>query len=90
MKVKTVFAVSVRSKHVFSDFFQWFRNLLGMNLVAYEQMIEDSVEEALYKLYQSYPDVYDVKITTSMTTMGASEVIVYGKVRVIGENKKDD
>ncbi|KKM17376.1 hypothetical protein LCGC14_1676340, partial [marine sediment metagenome] len=49
---------------------------------AYEQMIEDSIEEAMYKLLKKYPDAYDLKIATSQTAMGASEIIVYGKVKV--------
>ena len=48
-KEKTVFAVSVKTKHFLADFFQWFKNLIGMNLSAYEEMIEDSIEEAIYK-----------------------------------------
>ena len=82
IKEKTVFAVSVKTKHFLADFFQWFKNLIGMNLTAYEEMIEDSVEEAMYKLLKKYPDVYDLKIATSQTAMGASEIIVYGKVKV--------
>lgn len=81
MKEITVFAVTVKSKHFMADFFQWFKNLIGMNLTAYETMIEDTVEEAIYKLLKKYPDVYDIKITTSMVTHGASEIIVYGKVK---------
>jgi len=81
MKIKTVFAVSVKTKHFLADFFQWFKNLIGMNLTAYEEMIEDSIEEAIYKLLKKYPAAYDLKITTSQTAMGASEIIVYGKVK---------
>ncbi len=54
LKEKTVFAVSVKTKHFLADFFQWFKNLIGMNLTAYEQMIEDSIEEAIYKLLKKY------------------------------------
>ena len=83
---KVVFAVSVKSKHFLADFFQWFKNLVGMNLNAYEGLLEDTVEEALYKLYTKFPDVYDVKIATSEITHGACEIIVYGKIKV----KKDE
>ncbi len=82
MREKTVFAVTVKTKHFLADFFQWFRNLIGMNLVAYENMIEDSVEEAIYKLLSKYPNAYDLKIATSQTAIGASEIIVYGKIKV--------
>ena len=81
MKEKTVFAVVVTSKHFMADFFQWFKNLIGMRLTAYESMIEEAIETALYKLYKQFPKVYDVRITTSMVTQGASEIIVYGKIK---------
>jgi len=81
MKERIVFEVVVKSKHVFTDFFQWARNVLGKNLPAYEDMIRDSIKEALDKLYKNHKDVYDVKIATSTVTFGASEIIVYGKVR---------
>jgi len=81
MKEKTVFEVVVKSKHVFADYFQWARNVLGKNLPAYEDMIKESIQEALDKLYNKYPDVYNIKITTSTVTMGASEIIVYGNIK---------
>lgn len=81
MKEKTVFTVVVTSKHFMADFFQSFKNLIGMRLSAYEDMISEAIEQALYNLYKSYPEVYDVRITTSMVTHGASEIIVYGKIK---------
>lgn len=80
IKEKIVFEVIVKSRHVFTDAFQWARNILGRNLPAYEVMIKGSIQEALDKLYDNYPDVYDVRITTSTVTLGASEIIVYGKI----------
>lgn len=87
IREKTVFAVIVTSRHFMADFFQWFKNLLGMRLSAYEDMIAEAIEQALYKLYKSYPEVYDVRITTSMVSQGAAEIIVYGKIK---EEIKDE
>ncbi len=81
MKEKTVFAVVVKSRHFLSDIFQSFRNTLGMNLKAYEKMIEEAIEEVLYKLIKKYPDVYDIRITTSQVSVGACEIIAYGKIK---------
>ena len=81
-KEKFVFAVVVKSKHFLSDMFMWIKNLIGMNLTGYENMLEDCIEEAIQKLYKSFPDVVDVHIGTSMITKGAAEIIVYGKVYV--------
>ena len=85
MKEQAVFSVVVKSKHVLADVFQWIKNAIGMNLSAYENMIEEAIEEALFKFYKKFPDVYDVKISTTQVTTGACEIIVYGKIKV-----KDD
>lgn len=82
LKEKTVFAVVVKTKHFLADFFQNIKNLIGMNLTAYETMMEDAIEEALYKLYKKFPNVYDVKIATAQVTNGACEIIAYGKIKV--------
>ena len=81
MKERTVFAVSVKSKHVFADAFQFIKNAIGMNLNAYEDMIAEGIEESLDQLYKKFPDVYNVKITTAQTTNGAAEIIVYGTIK---------
>ena len=82
MRERVVFAVVVKTKHFLADFFQWFKNLIGMNLDAYEDMTADAIEEALYKLYKKHPEVYDVKITSAEIANGAAEIIVYGKIKV--------
>lgn len=82
MKEKLVFAVAVTTRHLFADFFQNIKNALGMNLKSYEDLIAEAIEQALYKLYKCYPDVYDVKIATPIVTLGSAQIIVYGKIRV--------
>lgn len=81
-KTKTVFTAVVKTRHVYADMFQFIRNLLGMNLVSYETMIEQAIEEAITKLETLYPSVYDIQLSTSQTTNGAAEIIAYGKVDV--------
>ena len=75
-----VFAVVVKTKHFISDFLQGMKNMVGMNLTAYEEMIEDALGEVYMKLIKKYPDVYDIKFTTSQVSDGACEIICYGKV----------
>lgn len=82
IKEKTVFAVVVKTRHFLADVFQHIKNVLGMNLTSYETMIEDAIEEAMYKLHKKFPDVYEVKLATTQVTNGACEVIVYGKVKI--------
>ena len=80
--VKTVFSVVVASRHFMADFFQWFKNLIGMRLTSYEDMISEATEKALYQLTKSYPNVYDIQITTSFVAVGTAAIICYGKVNV--------
>ena len=79
---RTVFAVVVKTRHFLADFFQGIKNTIGMNLDAYERMIEDAIEEAMHKLLKKYPKVYDIRLATTQVTNGACEVIVYGKIKV--------
>jgi uncharacterized protein YbjQ (UPF0145 family) len=80
-KIKTVFAVSVKTRHFLSDWFQGIKNAVGMNLTSYEKVLEESIEEALFKLYKQFPDVYDVHVNFANMVYGATQVIVYGKVK---------
>ena len=77
---RIVFSVVVKTKHFLSDMLQGFKNAVGMNLTAYEEMIEDALGEAYMKLTKKYPKVYDVRFTTSQVKNGACEIICYGKI----------
>ena len=77
---RMVFSVVVKTKHFLSDFLQGFKNAVGMNLTAYEEMIEDALGEAYMKLIKKYPEAYEIKFTTSQVTDGACEIICYGKI----------
>ncbi len=77
-----VWEVAVKTKPIYRDIFQSARNLLGMNLVAYEAMIDDAFAETYGKLIVKYPDATDIKFTTTQVTNGACEVICYGKTMV--------
>ena len=80
IRTRMVFAVVVKTKHMLSDYLQGLRDMVGMNLVAYEKMIEDALGEAYQKLIEKYPKVYDTKFTTSQVKNGAAEIICYGKL----------
>jgi len=82
MKEKIVYSVKITTRHVFGDWFQSFKNLLGMNLKSYEDLVSEAIEQALYDLYKSYPDVYDVKIESPYIVQGTASIIVYGKIKV--------
>ena len=90
-KTRMVFVAVVKTKHFLSDIFQNVKNMVGMNLIAYEKMIEDALGEAYIKLSKKYPDVYDVKFTTTQVTDGACEIICYGKLdEEVEEEKEED
>ncbi len=82
MHERTVFVVVVKTKHMFSDFFMGIKNMIGMNLAAYERMIEDGLGEAYAKLLKKHPKVYDVTFATAQVSIGAAEIICYGKIKV--------
>ena len=79
-RTRVVFAVVVKTKHMLSDYFQSLKDMVGMNLTAYEKMIEDALGECYMKLTTKYPNVYDVKFTTTQVRNGACEIICYGKI----------
>lgn len=79
-RVRTVFAVVVKTKHMLSDYLQSLRDMVGMNLIAYERMIEDACGEAYQKLITKYPSVRNVRITTAQVRNGAAEIICYGEI----------
>jgi uncharacterized protein YbjQ (UPF0145 family) len=85
-KTKNVGVAVVKTRNIYTNLFQWFRNQLGMNLVAYEIMIEQAVEEAFEKIETKYPGVYNVHIVTTTITNDAAEVIAYG----LWEVEEDD
>ena len=51
-----------------------------MNLIAYERMIDDALGEAYKKLTDKYPEVNDIRFTTTQIKNGACEIICYGKI----------
>ena len=79
-RTRVVFAVVVKTKHMLSDYIQSLRDMVGMNLIAYEKMIEDALGESYMKLTKKYPKVYDGRFTTSQVKNGACEIICYGKI----------
>lgn len=81
-KVRYVGVAVVKTRNIYTNLFQWFRNQLGMNLVAYEDMIEEAVNECFEKIEKRYPGVYNVRLVTTTITNDAAEVIAYGLLDV--------
>ena len=79
-RMKTVFEIVVKSKGIWRDKLQWARNIFGMNLIGYEEMIRQGLDEALDKLYTKYPKVQNVRVSTMNVAQGAAEIVVYGEI----------
>jgi uncharacterized protein YbjQ (UPF0145 family) len=83
-KGKFVFAVRVKTRNLYADIFQSIRNMLGMNLISYENMITEAIQDAVEELYEKYPNVdpTSMRIISSNASAGAgaAEIIVTGVV----------
>ena len=78
--MRTVFTVRIVSRNEISDFGQSLKNIFGGRLKGYEKMLNKAVGEALQELYIKYPNVQNVRISTSQIVLGAAEIIVYGEI----------
>ncbi len=82
-RLDVVYGSSVRSKHVGKDFLAGLKNLVGGELVAYTELLEESRQEALNRMIEKAKmlgadAVVGIRFSTSSITAGASEIFVYG------------
>lgn len=78
-----VVANAVRARHVGRDILAGLKNLVGGEIGAYQQLLMESREEALYRLEQDAAGmgadaIVAMRMATSSIAQGASEVLVYG------------
>lgn len=78
-----VFGSTVRSKHFGKDFFAGFKNILGGELKAYTQLLDEARTEALKRLEQQAAAkganaVIGLRFGTSDVAAGAAEIFAYG------------
>lgn len=74
---------SIRTRHVFHDFVEWLRNLVGMELHHYTKMMAETREQALDRMKEQARKmdadaVLNIRFATSSIASGASEMLVYG------------
>ncbi|MDX1920025.1 MAG: YbjQ family protein [Candidatus Caenarcaniphilales bacterium] len=74
---------TVRAKHVGSDILAGFKNLVGGELKAYTELLEEAREQALDRMIQQAQGlganaVINVRFSTSSVVEGAAEIYVYG------------
>lgn len=84
---------TVRTKHVGKDILAGFKNIIGGELKAYTELLQDAREEATDRMIiqaqgMGANAITNVRFATSSITAGAAELFVYGTAVVIEQIKK--
>lgn len=74
---------TVRAKHVGKDLFASLKNIVGGELKAYTELLQESREEATQRMVKQAEAaganaVLNVRFATSSITAGAAEIFAYG------------
>jgi len=74
---------TVRARHVGKDIGALLKNLVGGEIRAYGELLEDSREQALQRMMEDAQElganaVVSVRIATSVVMAGAAEMLAYG------------
>ena len=74
---------TIQSKHVGKDIMQGFKTIIGGELKAYTEMMNEAREIATHRMIQEAQSmgadaVVNVRYSTSAIVQGAAEVIAYG------------
>ncbi|HAO59558.1 MAG TPA: YbjQ family protein [Psychrobacter sp.] len=91
-RLDVVYGSTVRSKHVGKDIFASLKNIVGGELTAYTELLEESRQEAIDRMLVKAEAlgadaIVGIRFSTSSIAQGASELFVYGTaVRAIPNN----
>ncbi|WP_201545429.1 YbjQ family protein [Psychrobacter sp. H7-1] len=82
-RLDVVYGSTVRSKHVGKDIFASLKNIVGGELTAYTELLEESRQEAIDRMLAKAEAlgadaVVGLRFSTSSIAQGASELFVYG------------
>ena len=74
---------AIRSRHIFHDIAEWFRNLVGAELHHYTKMMAETREQALDRMMDQArvhgaDAIVSVRFTSTNITSGAAELLAYG------------
>ena len=80
---------TVRSKHFGKDIFASFKNIIGGELKAYTELMEETRDEAIQRLIaqataKGANAVLSIRFGTSDVAPGAAEVFAYGTAVKVG------
>lgn len=90
-RLDVVYGSTVRSKHVGKDFLASLKNIVGGELVAYTELLEEARQEALDRMVAKAQAlgadaVVGIRFATSNIAAGASEIFVYGTAVKVRKN----
>jgi uncharacterized protein YbjQ (UPF0145 family) len=79
---------TVRAKHIGKDIFAGFKNLVGGELKAYTELLNESRNEALQRMMMlahsmGANGIVNIRFATSNVAAGASELFCYGTAVVV-------
>lgn len=79
---------TVRAKHVGKDLFASLKNIVGGELKAYTELLQESREEAVARMVKQAEAVganavLNIRFATSSITQGAAELFAYGTAVVL-------
>lgn len=87
-QIDVVYGSTVRSKHVGRDFLAGLKNIVGGELTAYTELLEESRQEATQRMIDKAHSlganaVVGIRFSTSNIAQGASELFVYGTAVIV-------
>ena len=87
-QLDVVYGSTVRSKHVGRDLLAGLKNIVGGELTAYTELLEESRQEAMNRMIQKAHRlganaIVGIRFSTSNIAQGASELFVYGTAVVV-------
>jgi uncharacterized protein YbjQ (UPF0145 family) len=79
---------TVRAKHVGKDLFAGLKNIVGGELKAYTELLQESREEATQRMVEQAKAaganaILNIRYATSSITAGAAEIFAYGTAVVL-------
>ncbi len=78
--VKLVWKVRIFAKNFVSDFFTKLKNVVGGRLKAYENMLNQAIEETNKEFFNDFPDAKNIKVDTESFEGNAIMVTITGEI----------
>jgi uncharacterized protein YbjQ (UPF0145 family) len=87
-QLDVVYGSTVRSKHVGKDLLAGLKNIVGGELTAYTELLEESRQEAVSRMIAKAQQlganaIVGIRFSTSSIAAGAAELFVYGTAVIV-------